>query len=87
MRLDDYLRILDWIGRQVRGDKRGSILSDVAPILDRLRLSDECWVDCVNNLGRWFHRAAGHASLLAEEASRAGKRWLQGVGHSKQVFA
>ena len=69
----------------MRGDKRRSIPSDVAPILDRPGLSDECCVDCVNNFGRWFHGAAGHTSLLAEEASHAGKRWLQGIGHSKSL--
>ena len=72
----------EFFGRQVRGDDRGSIPSDVAPILDRPGLSDEC---SVNNFGRWFHGAAGHTSLLAEEASHAGKRWLQGIGHSKSL--
>jgi hypothetical protein len=86
MRLEDYLEILDWTGRQVRGDKRGAIPADISPILQRLGLSDEYWIDCVKNFGRWFHRAAGRVSLLAEEASRAGKRWLQGVAHCQQAF-
>jgi hypothetical protein len=86
MRLEDYLEILDWTGRQVRGDKRGAIPADISPILQRLGLSDEYWIDCVKNFGRWFHRAAGRVSLLAEEASRAGKRWLQGVAHCQHAF-
>jgi hypothetical protein len=62
MSLTDYLRILDWTGRQVRQDKGGAIPRDVAPILTRLGLSDDTWVDTVNNFGRWFHRAAGHGA-------------------------
>ena len=87
MRQEDYLKILDWTGRQVRRDKRGAIPAEVAPILDRLGLSDECWIDCVKNFGRWFHRAAGRVSALSEEATRAGKRWLHGVGRCGQAFA
>lgn len=87
MRLEDYLKILDWTGRQVRRDQQGSIPPDVAPILDRLGLSDESWLDCVKNFGRWFHRAAGHVSALSSEAARAGKHWLQGVARCGEAFA
>ena len=87
MGLDESLRSLDWTGRQVRSDKRGAKAKDVAPILDRLGVASDCWIDCVKDFGHWFHRAAGRAALLAEEASRVGKRWLQGVGHCRQAFA
>jgi putative transposase len=33
MKLDEYLRLLDWTGRQIRRDKRGSIPADLQPIL------------------------------------------------------
>ena len=87
MQLDDYLKILDWTGRQVRRDRRGAIPAEVAPILDRLGLSDESWIDCVQNFGRWFHRAAGGVKALSDEAARAGKHWLQGVARCSQAFA
>ena len=74
MRQKDYLKILDWTGRQVGRDKRGAIPEEVAPILDRLGLSDECWIDRVKSFGRWFHRAAGRVSVFSDEATRAGKR-------------
>ena len=80
-------KILDWTGRQVRRDKRGAIPAELAPILDRLGLSDECWIDCVKNFGRWFHRAAGRVSALSDEATRGGKRWFQGAGRCGQAFA
>lgn len=35
--LDDYLKLLDWTGRQVVAGKRGAIPADLAPILERLR--------------------------------------------------
>ena len=87
MRLEDYLKILDWTGRQIRRDKRSSIPAEMSPILVRLGLSDEYWIDCVKNFGRWFHRAAGSVSALSNEAARAGKHWLQGVSRCGEVFA
>jgi len=85
--LEDYLRILDWTGRQLRRDKRGAIPGDLAPILQRLGMSGDCWVDTVTNFGRWFHRAAGRVSLVIQEAARAGKHWFQGLGRCQQAFA
>ena len=70
MNLRQYLKLLDWTGRQLRPDKRGAIPADVAPILDRLQLSSETWVDLIENFGRWFRRAAGRAESLAREAVR-----------------
>ena len=52
MKLDDYLRTLDWTGRQVRSDKRGTIPKDVSPILRRLGVAGDCWIDCVKDFGR-----------------------------------
>jgi hypothetical protein len=87
MALDDYLRILDWTGRQMRSDKRDAIPPGVRPILDRMGLQSDCWIDCVGNFGRWFHRAAGGVSLLSDAATRAGRQWFHGVSRCRQAFA
>ena len=84
---EDYLRILDWTGRQVRSDKRGAIPPELRPILERLGVCGESWVDCVQNFGRWFHRAAGRATRLAGAAARAGRQWFHGVSRCRQAFA
>ncbi len=39
----DYLELLDWTGRMIRSDKRGSIDGDLPPILARLQISPEQW--------------------------------------------
>jgi REP element-mobilizing transposase RayT len=39
----DYLELVDWSGRIVRGDKRGFIDNDLPPILARLHISQERW--------------------------------------------
>jgi len=87
LRLEQYLELLDWTGRQTRPDKRGQIPAELLPILERLRLSSETWVETVLNFGRWFRLAAGRVDSLAAEAARRGRRWLQGVSHSRAAFA
>ena len=87
LNLNQYLELLDWTGRQTRPDKRGQIPADLLPILQRLRLSTETWVETVLNFGRWFRLAAGRVDSLAAEAARRGRRWLQGVSHSRTAFA
>ena len=79
--LCDYLELLDWTGRQLRGDKRGSIPDYLSPILQRIGLDGSAWCDLVKKFGRTFKRVAGTAEHLAEEASRRGQRWVQAPGN------
>ena len=72
MSLDDYLKLLDWTGRQFRTDKRGSIPAACAPILDRLDCSEESWFDPVKNFRKRFRNEAG--SLLSFRSKRRARR-------------
>ena len=47
MSLAEYLELLDWTGRQVKPGKRGSVAKKVPPILDRLNLSAELWLQTI----------------------------------------
>ena len=84
--LTDYLRLLDWSGRQVRRDKQGSIPQNLAPILERLKIVPQHWSELISQFGRWFGTAAGNSESLAQEATRRRRAWLQGSQRSQQVF-
>lgn len=75
--LESYLQLLDWTGRQVRGDKRGSIPQHLQPILQRIGLDGPTWCELVTQFGRRFKRAVGTAAELSQEAARRGQSWLQ----------
>jgi hypothetical protein len=60
MTVDEYLKLLDWTGRQVRLDKRGAIPADLAPILDRLQITGELWVATVLPFRRSHPPIANH---------------------------
>jgi REP element-mobilizing transposase RayT len=43
---EEYLALVDWTGRIIRGDKRGHIDNALPPILDRLQITADQW--CIN---------------------------------------
>jgi hypothetical protein len=81
-----YLSLLDWTGREIRSDKRGSIPADLAPIFERLGINGEIWVDAICNFSRWFKTAVGRAEQVAQEATRAGRQYLHGTSRCQAVF-
>ncbi len=86
MALSQYLKLLDWTGRQLRRGKRGSIPADLAPILERVAIDGSHWQETVKNFGRTFHRAAGRVESLVAKAASAGVRWLAGMESSRVAF-
>ena len=84
--LDEYLELLDGTGVQVRSDKRGAIPTALLPILERLRINAEAWVDTIEQFGRRFRRAVGRVSSMSAFASVQGKCWFQGVSASRMAF-
>ena len=78
--LAKYLELLDWTGRQIRGDKRGSIPKHLAPILSRLGYDGHGWCELVLKFGKLFKRAAGNSDSIKEEASRRGQDYMHAPG-------
>jgi len=84
--LDVYLELLDWTDRQVRERKRGAIRADLRPILERLHINANVWIDTIERFGRAFHRVVGRVSSMAALAATRGRSWYQGVTASKMAF-
>ncbi|MSR60595.1 MAG: hypothetical protein EXS05_23635 [Planctomycetaceae bacterium] len=82
----DYLRLLEWTGRQVRSDKPGAISTDLAPIFERLQMHQEGWLQLVGGFSRLFRRAAGRPASLRREADKWGRRRMPGITNSRAVF-
>lgn len=87
MTLDDYLRLVDWTGRQVRRDRKGAIPVDTAPILDRLQISGESWLELITDFCRLFRRAAGRPESLKREAEKRRVKSTEGIVNSRALFA
>ena len=83
---EEYLSILDWTGRLMGETAKGRIPESMEPILNRLRVKKEHWLDVVENFGRMFYRAAGGTELMVSAARKSGRCWLKGIRAGMTVF-
>jgi hypothetical protein len=86
IQVEHYVMLLDWTGRELRADKRGSIPDHLAPIMDRLGLNRSNWVETVRGFGRLFKQAAGRPSSLVDAAARRSRHWFQGKAAARTAF-
>ena len=74
----DYLKLVDYTGRQLRAGKRGRIDPQLAPILERLQPSGS-WSTELKNLTRRYCRAIGSAASLLAYREALGQQRLRGL--------
>ena len=84
--LDDYLKLLDWTGRQVRQDKKGAIPSELAPILQRLHINADNLLETVSEFDSRFTHVVGRVESMAKVAIRMGRRRVAGVLNASRAF-
>ena len=89
MSVRDYLKLLDWTGRQSHPDKRGKIPKGLKPILERVGIESGMWCDLVHNFQRYFgrSRAAGRPESLKAEAKSQHRYWIPGQSSAADCFA
>ena len=87
MSLDDYLRLLDWTGRQIVRGKRGRIPNSVAPILKRLKLDRDTWCDLVGNFGKRFFHVAGEPTTIDTTQSRVSQHRYYLPSQTRKMFS
>jgi len=71
-RLQDYLELLDWTGRQFRRGKRGSIDEALPPIMERLNLEPDKWLYTAIHFECSFKGFAGTVRSMVESCRRLG---------------
>ena len=76
--VDDYLQLLDATGRLMREGKRGNIPAELAPILARLDISVDSWLETMLGWRMFgFSSALGHVATRSAEAARRGLQWIK----------
>jgi hypothetical protein len=86
MTLLEYLELLDWTGRRLVPDKSGAIPKDAPPILERLGLKAEGFIETIRTMGNVRRVAIGSAEAMAAEAQRVNRRWLQNSHSMDDAF-
>lgn len=85
--LQDYFYLVDWTGRAVRTDKKGAINTALPPILDRLGVNPEEWVNTMQPEGNRFSQALGTAASLKRYSKRIKQNWVRGIALSARLFS
>ena len=83
----DYFDLVDKSGRLLRTGKRGAIDAELAPILLRIGIKPDAWVDTISRFESRFRLAAGLLSSLRSFADKLGRRWLAGLTAARAAFA
>ncbi len=78
-RLQDYLELVDWTGRQIRNDKRGSIEQNTPPILERLDIDAEHWIYNTRHFESQFKGLVGTAISIRATFQKFGYQRTPGV--------
>jgi hypothetical protein len=84
--LADYLELVNWMGRAVRDDKRGAISSDLPPILERLGITPEAWLQLSTEFETQFSRWIGQAEHVEQACVRGGRHWVRGIRACRRLF-
>jgi REP element-mobilizing transposase RayT len=82
----DYLQLVDWTGRSIRGNKRGAIDASLPPILQRLNIDKEAWVQAMRPKGNVFGRAMGKLNHLKIHARALGQEWIKGLRQAERLY-
>ena len=94
----DYFELVDWAGHSLREDKCGAIDEQLPPILQRLGIKPENWIDSVSHFQEYFFDAAGTLSFLEQFRERKNKLrlkqadgvepigWIRGKGASNKLY-
>lgn len=85
-RLDDYLELVDWTGRQLREDKKGHIPESVPPILDRLAIDPQHWLYMSRRFESRFKGLVGTAFNLKAACQQLGYQRTVGLGNCQALL-
>jgi len=84
--LNSYLELLDWSGRAILSDKRGFIDGSQPPIMQRLNIEPEAWLEALRPRGNVFGRAMGKLNHLRLHAATLGQSWVRGLRQAEKLY-
>ena len=87
IRQQDYLKLIDWTGRQLLAGKCGRIPDALPPILTRLNIEADRWIIEMQYYGKWYYRAVGSVQKMEEYCQHLGQKWLRGKTMPAQYAA
>lgn len=84
--LEDYFDLVDKTGRAIREDKAGFIASAVPPLVGRLGINPDKWLEHVQGFNERYAGCAGSGDKIREYARQFNRGWGKGVACSHAVY-
>ncbi|MES9852272.1 MAG: hypothetical protein ABW170_10615 [Candidatus Thiodiazotropha sp. L084R] len=84
--LTDYFQLTDWAGRAIREDKSGAIPSHLSPILERLGIDSEAWLDTVRNYNNNYYTVVGTREGINKYRDALGRKWFCSTKITSQLY-
>ena len=85
--LKDYVELIEWTGRAIHPNKRGFIAEKTPPILKRLKISPEEWLELSEKFEDNFSTWVGNNHSLEKLTAHHKKRHTAGSRRCRQAFA
>ncbi|MCB4205595.1 hypothetical protein LF845_11645 [Deferribacterales bacterium Es71-Z0220] len=83
----EYLELVDWLGRVVREDKKGSIDKNKPKILERLGISADGFAEYSHKLLKEFGNAVGSPEIIHRLYTTRNLKGMKGIKAAKKIFA
>ena len=83
---EDYLELVDTVGRAVHPNKRGYIPEQAPKILARLGIDAESFIHYATRFLKEFGSAVGAPQHLTERAARGQAKYLRGMCAARRLF-
>ncbi len=87
MNQKEYLLMLDYVGREIRENKKGRIPKELESILVRLKINTKNWVDNLGMINKNFSRFIANKENMILEANKIGQKWFRGVRVASLLFS
>ncbi len=84
--LNDYLELLDWSGRILREDKRGTISHCTPPILERLDINSDMWKTLTTHFEQQFSHWVGADHIIKQTYKAKGYQRIPKAKNYKALF-
>jgi hypothetical protein len=85
--LTDYIELVDWTGRIIREDKKGSIPNQLPPVLARLGIEVDNWIYLAEHFESPFKSLVGTALSMRHACEQLGKNWVHGIAQGERLFS
>ncbi|MBV2121889.1 MAG: transposase [Candidatus Thiodiazotropha sp. (ex Ctena orbiculata)] len=84
--LQEYLKLTDWAGQAFKEDKACAIPTELAPILVRLNIDSDAWLESLKNFSKNYYTVVGTQDASKEYSLALGRKWFCMTRSSRQLY-